>query len=251
MRHFSTTAQFYRSQEWQDCKALVLHRELERNPDGVIRCAYCGQPILKGFNPTEKNNRGAIVFHHVIPLNTFNVNDASIAINPENIQVLHWRCHNEVHERFGVNQAQQRLERKVYLITGAPLSGKSTFAREHRQDGDLVLDIDDIWQAVSGCPRYQKPKSIKPIVFGLRDEIKVMVARGLGSWRNAFIIESLPNALERNKEAERYKSQNVEVLTMEATEAECLERLHRDPQGRSIEEYEKFIRDYFRRFTDE
>ena len=251
MRHFETTSQFYRSKEWEYCKQQVIQRELEKSTDGVIRCGLCGEPIVKGFNPSERNNKGAIVFHHKIYLNNFNVNDASISINPDNIMVLHWSCHNEIHKRFGQGQVGNRVEKKVYLVTGASCSGKTTFVHDRMQEGDIVLDIDDIWEMVSGQARYIKPQSLKPIVFSIRDEIKGMIARGLGSWRNAFIIEGLPNAMERRKEADRYKAHNVEVVTMDTGEDECLARLNINPQGRDLKTYEGYIKEYFRRFTSD
>jgi hypothetical protein len=245
--NFRSTAEFYRSKEWADCKAQVLHDRLAKSKDGVIYCDLCHKPIVSAFNPSEKNNRGAIVFHHVIFLTNQNVNDASISINPENIQVLHWRCHNAIHQRFGFGGVP---EKKVYLVTGAPCSGKSTYVRERAEGGDVVLDIDDLWEAVSGLPRYQKPKALSPIVFSLRDNLRDMIARGVGSWRNAFVIGSLPSPVDRDREADRYRAFNVEVVTMETSEAECLDRLNREPKGRDKKEYEKFIREYFQRFRE-
>ena len=108
-----------------------------------------------------------------------------------------------------------------------------------------MLDIDDIWQTISGQPRYIKPNSLKPIVFNIRNEIKDQIAKGAGTWRNAFIIESLPIATDRKREVERYKAHNVELITMEATREECLNRLYADPNGRNIKAYEEYINDYF------
>lgn len=248
MRRYESTAQFYRGPEWANCKAQVLHERIAA--DGAIYCEHCGKLIVKGFNPSANNNAGAIVFHHKIFLNNQNVNDASVSINPENIAVLHWSCHNEVHERFGFGGGNNRPEKKVYLITGAPLSGKSTFARERLAAGDLILDIDDLWQTISGQPRYKKPNAVKPLVFSVRDELKGLIARGAGTWRNAFVIEALPVSMDRQREVERYKAHNVEVVTMEATKDECLARLHASPNGRDVAAYENYIDDYFRRFTD-
>ncbi len=245
MRHFDNLPQFYGSKEWEQCKAQVLQ---ERLKDGTIYCEFCGQPILKGFNPQANNNKGAMVFHHKTYLTTLNVNDASISINPDNIAILHWRCHNEIHERFIGNNS--RPEKKVYIITGAPLSGKTSFVRERLGENDLILDIDDLWELVSGKPRYTKPNSLKPIIFQLRDDYKGMISRGAGTWRNAYVIESLPSPTDRNREADRYRAFNVEIITMDASEAECLERLHQNPNGRDIKLYEGFIKDYFARFRE-
>lgn len=244
MRNFDNLPQFYNSQDWSACKTQVLLSR--QKADGSIVCEACGGIITKSFNPFERNNKGAMVFHHKIPLTLLNVNDASISINPENIAILHWHCHNEVHNRFQGGM----IEKKVYLITGASCSGKSTFAKERAEQGDLILDIDDLWQAVSGLPRYVKPNQLKPIVFSMRDDIKGLIARGAGSWRNAYIIESLPSPLDRKREAERYKAHNVEVVTMDATIDECLERLRMNPNGRSLKDYEGYIREYYSRFIE-
>lgn len=245
MKHFDNLPQFYGSKEWADCKAQVLQ---ERLKNGVIYCEHCGKPILKSFNGQANNNKGAMVFHHKIYLSLLNVNDASISINPANIQILHWACHNEIHERFGGQNV--RPEKKVYLITGAPCSGKTSFVKERLQANDLVLDIDDLWQLVSGQERYIKPNSLKPIVFQLRDDYKGMIARGAGTWRNAYIIESLPSPADRNREADKYKAFNVEIITMDTSEAECIQRLHNEPKGRNINDYEKYIKEYYARFKE-
>ena len=99
MKTYKSTYDFYRSDDWNSCKAQVLQARIKA--DGSIICEHCGKPILKGFNPNANNNSGAIVFHHKIYLNNFNVNDASISVNPDNIQIVHWSCHNEIHQRFG------------------------------------------------------------------------------------------------------------------------------------------------------
>lgn len=241
MKRYDNTDQFYRSNDWSNCKAQVLQQRLK---DGAIYCEHCGKIILKSFNPNERNNSKAAVFHHKIYLNNSNVNDASISINPDNIAILHWQCHNEVHQRFN-GSAANVIEKKVYLITGPSCSGKTTFVRERVQEGDIVLDIDDIWQMISGQPRYTKPNALKPVVFNLRNEIKEQIAKGVGTWRNAFIIESLPLATDRKREVERYKAHNVELITMEASKEECLNRLMLNPNGRNIKDYTEYINNYF------
>lgn len=244
MRHYDSTAQFYRGEDWANCKAQVLS---ERQRGGAIYCEHCGQPIIKGFNPNANNNAGAIVFHHKTYLTNYNVNDASISINPDNIAIVHWACHNEIHERFGFGGIP---EKKVYLITGAPCSGKTSFVRERLRANDLILDIDDIWQTISGQPRYTKPNSVKALVFAVRDELKGLIGRGAGTWRNAYIIESLAAISDRKREAERYKAHNVEVITMQATQEECLQRLHSNPNGRDIAAYEGYIKEYYQRYSE-
>lgn len=248
MKFYKSTYDFYRGDDWANCKAQVLQQRIKK--DGVIYCEHCGKPIVKGFNPQANNNSGAIVFHHKIYLNNYNVNDASISINPANIQIVHWRCHNEIHERFGFGSGNNQAEKKVYLITGASCSGKTSWVKERVQANDIVVDIDDIWQMVSSQERYTKPNALKPIIFKIRDELKGLIARGTGTWRNAFIIESLPSKQDREREADRYKAFNIEIVTMDATLEECLERLHNNPNGRDIKAYEGYIKEYYERYKE-
>ena len=248
MRTYKSTYDFYRGEDWANCKTQVLQKRMKS--DGSIICEHCGKPIIKGFNPQANNNSGAIVFHHKIYLNNYNVNDASISINPDNIAIVHWNCHNQIHERFGFSGGNNIPEKKVYLITGASCSGKTTFVKDRIQTNDIVLDIDDIWQMVSGQERYTKPNSLKPIIFKIRDELKELIQRGTGTWRNAFIIESLPSKQDREREADRYKAFNVEIITMDATKEECLQRLHNNPSGRDVKAYEGYINDYYSRFKE-
>ena len=244
MRTYETVTQFYNGSDWANCKAQVTQ---ERLKDGALYCEHCGKLILKSFNPNAKNNKGAIVYHHKQYLTNQNVNDASIAIAPSNISILHWHCHNIVHGRF--NGVAVAVERKVYIVTGASCSGKTTFVRERMQEGDIVFDIDDLWQMLSGQPRYIKPDTLKTAVFNIRRNIKEQIAGGAGNWRNAYIIESLPLATDRKREAERYKAFNTEIITMEANREECLNRLYAMPEGRDIKAYEKYINDYFDDYT--
>lgn len=241
MRIYSTLASFYAGPDWSACKGQVLN---ERIRGGAVYCEHCGEVILKNFNPKERNNAGAMVFHHKRPLLTVgDANNAAISINPRNIAILHWQCHNVVHGRFSGQNTQP--EQKVYLITGAPCSGKTTFARERMQAGDLILDIDDIWQQISGQPRYTKPSSLKPVVFKTRDAQEEQVRMRAGTWRNAFIIKSLPLPMDRAREAEKL---GAEVITLDTSKEECLERLHNNPNGRNVAEYEGFINNYFAMF---
>lgn len=241
MKHYDNTTQFYNGIDWANCKVQVTQ---ERLKGGALYCEHCGKIILKSFNPNAKNNKNAVVYHHIKYLTNDNVNDASISINPSNIMVLHWQCHNEIHNRF--NGVAQKIERKVYIITGASCSGKTTFVRERIQTGDIVLDIDDLWQTISGMPRYTKPNSLKPIIFNLRNLIKEQIAKGNGNWRNAYIIESkLYTPVDRKYEIEKYKQHNVELIEMEATREECLQRLYLNPNGRDIKAYEEYINEYF------
>lgn len=245
MRHYNNLKDFYNGDDWAMCKQQVLNDRI--TSDGKVICEYCNEEIIKDFNPNKRNNRNAIVYHHKIELNIANVNDASISINPENIATLHWQCHNIIHDRFIGSNGNNLPTKKVYLITGASCSGKTSFVKERATDGDIVVDIDDIWEFVTRGKRYYKPKWAQSIVFAIRDAMidKIITTKLNGTWHNAFVIESLPFGSDRDNRASQLQA---EVIEMEATEEECLQRLYENPNGRNIRDYEKYIKDYFRRY---
>ena len=56
MKNYKSTYDFYRSDDWKECKAQVLHDRIRS--DGVVICEHCHSPIVKGFNPSKNNNAG-------------------------------------------------------------------------------------------------------------------------------------------------------------------------------------------------
>lgn len=225
-------ADFYRSKEWEWFRNnLILERANER---GEIICAHCGKPIVKAYD---------CIAHHKTELTESNYRDAAIALNPANIDLVHHKCHNEIHEKTGYKQP------KVYIVWGSPLSGKNTYVESVAKYGDLILDIDNLWQAVSGRPRYEKPNRIKENVFALRDLLLQQIAQRRGYWQTAYIIGGYALPAERERIAERV---GAECIHIDTSKAECLARLAACSDGRKKSEWEKYILDYwetFERFT--
>lgn len=234
---------FYKSNKWAECKQRVL---LERvREDGGIYCEHCGKLIntSKQFNPQSNENRSVMIFHHKIELTEENYQDYNISLNPNNIQIVHFKCHNEIHDRFGGGVPRK----KVYLVYGSPCSGKTTWAREQMGDNDLLLDIDDLWEFVSKKPRYIKPNAYKELVFALWNEYLEQLYMRTGFWDNAYIISGEALSTTRKRLADKY---NAELIHIDTPKAQCLERLYNNPQGRSIADYEKYINKYFDSFTE-
>ena len=103
-----TLDNFYQSKPWIN---LMAQLRLERvNADGDLICEHCGKPITRAYD---------CIGHHVIELNDRNVSDASISLNPENIMLIHHKCHNRIHQKLSMTD-----RRNVYLVYGAPCSGK-------------------------------------------------------------------------------------------------------------------------------
>ena len=179
---------FYHSKKW---KGLIKILRLERvEDDGFIYCAYCGKPIVKAYD---------CIGHHKIYLSESNYTDASIALNPDNIDLVHHACHNKIHNKTLAMRKAIRYTRQVFLVWGSPLSGKSSYVKDVMCEGDLIVDMDNIWQCVSGCERYVKPARLNAVVFNMRDNLLESVKYRRGKWLNAYVIGGYPFAQERER----------------------------------------------------
>lgn len=222
---------FYRSREWENlCKQIKQERV---NEDGQIICAYCGKPIVRAYD---------CICHHKKYLTEENVNDFTISLNPANIDLVHHRCHNYIHDKLGYSR------REVFLVYGAPLSGKTTFVKNNMSEGDLVLDIDNIWECISGQERYIKPYQLKPIVFKMRDVILDAIKYRLGRWNNAYIIGSYVYQSERERLCKELGAREIFINT---PKEECINRLLISGDNRDIEEWKKYIDEWFEKYITE
>lgn len=66
---------FYQSRLWRAVRREVLRRD-------HYTCRDC-------------YGRGEEI-HHIIPLDPTNINDYSVALNPDNLVSLCWRCHQKI-----------------------------------------------------------------------------------------------------------------------------------------------------------
>jgi predicted kinase len=217
---------FYKSKHWKD---LIFQLRLDRvNPtDGMLYCAHCGKPILKKYD---------CIGHHVIELTNENVNDTSISLNPDNIILIHFRCHNEIHQRFGYSG------KNVFIVYGAPCSGKSTFVRANATRNDLICDIDKIYECLTVLPSYDKQTTVKGNVFDVRDFILDLIRMRKGQWNNAYIIGGYPLKGQRERLATQL---NAKLIHIDTSIEDCLARAEARPK-----EWIEYINDYFEDFQE-
>lgn len=218
---------FYKSRDWVNLMQVI---RLERvNSEGQLICEYCGKPIIAKYD---------CIGHHKIELTEANVDDANIALNPDNIMLVHHRCHNKIHNKLSYSQ-------HVYLVYGSPLSGKNTFVKDNMDTGDCIVDIDNIWQSISGCDRYIKPNRLRSCVFNIRNHMIDMVRMRQGKWLNAWIIGGYPLISERERLC---KALGAREIFIDTPREKCIERLHANPEGRDILEWEKYIAEWWERY---
>lgn len=227
LKVFNELSEFYKSNEWRKLLSVLKMERMDDN--GQIICEYCGKPIVRAYD---------IIGHHKEELTEENVNDFSISLNPENIAFVHHRCHNFIHNKFGYKV------KEIYLVYGAPLSGKREWVSENMNEGDLVIDIDDIWQCVSGCARYVKPNRLKSVVFRVRDTLMDCVKYRNGKWNNVYIVGGFPLSSERERICKEYGAREVFI---EVTKEECIERLNAMEMP-DKESWMNYIGEWFERY---
>lgn len=226
---FNDKFSFYRSDEWKKLLDILKNERLDEKKQ--IICEYCGRPISRAYD---------CIGHHKIELTDDNVKDVNISLNPDNVMLVHHRCHNFIHNKLGYSG------REVFLVYGAPLSGKSSWVHENMNEGDLIIDLDSIWECISGQERYLKPPRLKSVAFKVRDQLLDCVKYRLGKWSNAYIIGGYPLQSERDRLC---KEMGAREVFIEAKEDECLARLEASSDGRNKEEWANYIRQWFERFT--
>lgn len=218
-----TLSNFYKSSQWEKLMAVL---RLERvNENGEVICEHCGKPISRKYD---------CIGHHKIELNEANVNDPEIALNPDNIMLIHFRCHNQIHQRF------EGFRQDVFLVFGPPCAGKTSWVESVSNPDDLILDLDRIWECVCFSDKLHKPNRLKANVFGIRDTIMDQIKTRTGKWRNAYIVGGYPLATERDRICDILRARPIFIDTDEQT---CLSRAKTD-------EWKDYIYEWFDSYTE-
>lgn len=217
-----TLNNFYQSDEWR--RLLELLRLERTGADGVLVCEHCGLPIVKKYD---------CIGHHKIELTDENVNDYSISLNPANVMLIHHKCHDAIHERFG------GFRQSVYLVYGSPCAGKTTWVQSVARVDDLIVDIDHIWECVCLADRLHKPSRLKANVFSLRDCLLDQIKTRLGQWRSAYVIGGYPLRTERDRLCNLLRAEPVFIDTERSV---CIERA-------PTTTWREYVEDWFESYT--
>jgi hypothetical protein len=211
---------FYVSKPWRE---LSYNLKIERGG----KCERCG------YRPKHFSS---LIGHHKIKLTEDNVTDPNISLDPVHIEIICSKCHNKEHDRF-------HNHHKVYIVYGSPLSGKTTMVKDMMQYGDIVMDMDALWQAVTFQQEYVKPNNIRFNIFKLRDDLLDQIKTRYGQWYDAFIIGGYPDKYERERLAIEL---GAELIYCESTKEECFERLE---QSDKPSEWLDYIEDWWEKYN--
>jgi predicted kinase len=141
----------------------------------------------------------------------------------ENLQPL-CKPHHSRKTARDVRRRQGAVTVPVTIVTGPPGAGKTTYVAERAQWGDLIVDVDALYSALSGLAWYEKPDALLPFVLEARDAVLDRL-HGASELRQAWIITSEADRAELARLKQRY---SATVLVLEVDTAECLRRITGD-----------------------
>lgn len=232
---------FYNSKEWELCREQLIIDRTKASEDKKLHCSMCDKILV---------DKGDIICHHTpVELNEDNVRDVMVSLNPANLQIVCFACHNKAHGRWSTPKGRhKRVDRGVYIVYGPPLSGKTSYVKCNMHEGDLVVDMDKLYQAMSLKQMYDKPDRLLNNVISARDKIIEDIKFRYGSWRAAWIIGGYPLRAQREKLA---YDLGAELILMETSKEECLCRLQgcRDYRADHQDEWREYIEAWFAKYS--
>ncbi len=226
MAKYAILESFYASEQWQKFRALIISQR-------GLKCEYCGNIVINSFDLTA---------HHIKELTPENVNDVTISLNPDNIMLVHHDCHNKIHNRFGYQPSHD-----VYIVFGAPLSGKTSYVRDHVIRGDLVVDMDRLYSAVSMLPYYDKPNNLFSNVIQMQNLLLDNIKTRYGKWNNAWIIGGYADKFKRERLSDDI---GATLIFCDVSKEECIRRLEVDEERKyRMDEWKAYIDKWFYEYT--
>lgn len=124
------------------------------------------------------------------------------------------------------------------------MSGKSSYVMEHMEQGDLVVDMDELYKAVSFMPKYNKPENLKYNVFAIRNSIIDNIKTRYGGFRTAWIVGGYPRKAERQRLIETL---GATPIFLDVSKEECIKRLDicNDYRSEHKDEWNEYIEKWF------
>lgn len=236
------TKPLYNSKAWIDCRNNYF-----ASMYGL--CELCDRP-------------GEEV-HHKIFLTRENVSDSNIALNHDNLQLLCKSCHNAVHNKAYEMHRKNLIKnpsttgglvwdehgnlvenKNVFIVWGAPASGKTAYVRENKGKYDIVVDLDYLMAALSMSDVTDKNEDAFFMAIDIRDLLYDLIAERKYKFDAVWIVTMLP---ERDKRVRLQQKLKAELIHIDTVKEECLLRAKMDTARPDKQTQYKIIEDYFGR----
>lgn len=133
------------------------------------------------------------------------------------------------------------MSSNVYIIWGAPASGKTTHVINNKKDGDLVVDLDLIKQSISMQLKTQADDSLLDIAINIRDYLYYVIENEQTDCKNIWVVAGLPKRRDREELRDRL---GATLIHKNTSKDECIrraildeERLDKDIQMQIIDRW--------------
>lgn len=116
--------------------------------------------------------------------------------------------------------------KRVFVINGAPGSGKTRYVKSLITSKDIVLDFDYLTAALSLDEKlYGDRKPQLDAALAAQEAILQVIEKRKGDWNKAFVVTASGDKEKVRKLCQRL---NAELITMKATLEECKEHIRND-----------------------
>jgi predicted kinase len=225
-------ASFYNSAAWR--KARLAYLESVNHI-----CERCGAP--------------AKVVHHRRYITAENLGDPHVTLDHANLEALCQDCHNKEHHRgekvgrgITFDESGNLVSvPDVFIVVGAPGSGKSSYVREHMEQGDIVFDLNSLCVTLMGAEdrTHADHGAALAVALDMREAFYSAVEHRKGRWLKAWIITSTSDDDEVSDLARRLEA---EVVTIDATLEDCIRHIQADETRTGKAFYVELARAWYR-----
>jgi len=233
-----TWRKWYKSNTWRKLRWQTLTK-------AMFTCAICGK--LEG-NTTQ------LVCDHIIP----HRGNAALFYDANNLQCLCKQCHDSVKQREEKRQHKGTITYPDYLlpsvipltiVCGAPASGKTHYVTRHKNDKDIVIDLDEIVYGMTGNRSHAWDRSQYSLsALAKRNQMLVSLSQpdAKEKYNHAWFIVSEPNGLKRLWWKNQLRAESVIVLG--TPDDQCLKNAARD-KDRDQSETASAIHNWWNKYT--
>lgn len=133
---------------------------------------------------------------------------------------------NSIRDGYKFDEFGDIVNVDVFIVWGPPASGKTTYVKEHMEEGDLIVDLDNIKQAISLSKKTECPINLLETALKIRDLLYKIIENRQISCKNVWIIAGLPRWNDRQRLKEKLNP--TEMIFIEATKEKCIEQSLKD-----------------------
>lgn len=189
---------FYEDPKWLHKRGNILRRD-------DYLCRQC-----KRYGKTTP----AKTVHHIYPYGEY----PQYRLTDINLLSLCNECHNGMHDRNNDTMTdkgiywQDKIRKelgiedhdiiegfRVVVVWGSPASGKTSYVKQHMKQDDMVVDLDNIKQAISLQGKSASMSNLMPVALNIRAHIYDLIAnREVIEADTVWVVAGLPKQSDRD-----------------------------------------------------